>query len=553
MKITELLTESVLVESLMQYKEYLYDYYGPSFIEGVANNMTYAFNIGKVSGKKNPSSGTNFLGKIQNGEQVSRLISRATRSQDPIFALKSISFSVQEVNDDGEPTGSLHANMKLTNIHKDEKIKGALKPNLGNVSEIILGCAVASKFEKAGQEITVDDLIHIGQRLAENKGLLSAKAGKDTLTFKATVPFTDRKAFYSFVGRDSKGKTLEDYNVPQKTIDKLTAYVKSAVVYANTSKRVGNAVIKAQQDEHTNQVDVISDGGEKENQNVTKVDLKILLDGSNINLLSVKAGNVAQFGQVTGHNFENLNEFFQTTLGISLSDAVRQKFKDIPHGSQGPHALEDKEQNFGKAFYAGYAEALKQTKALANTNQAQLVKQVYEGLLHHLTKNEPGVEMVILNPSAKKAFSELSFGPEFKKAIDQLNLQVIEKHTDNAYYIEIYGYPATSFSKKAIGTSKEKLVYLWSSIRDGVIRNRVGMGNLLKDLADLENHVEQATQSAPVPADKTAPVAKARTVPTTAPNTTTATPATSVTPGIANAMKPLGASKIPMGTTPVTK
>ena len=267
MRINELLSESVLHENTMQYKEYLYDYYGPNFIEGVANNATYAFN----------KNGSNFIGKIQDGVNVSRLISKATRSPDPISALKAITFTVDEVNDEGEPTGSVIAGLKLTNIHKDEKIKGALKPNLGNVSEIILGCAVATKFEKLGQEITVDDLISMGQRLAEGKGLITAKAGKDSLTFKATVPFTDRKAFYAFVGRDSKNKSLEDYNVPTSTIDKLKSYVKSAVTYANTSKRVNTAVTKAQQDKRKNQVDVISDGGEKENQNITKVDLKILL------------------------------------------------------------------------------------------------------------------------------------------------------------------------------------------------------------------------------------------------------------------------------------
>lgn len=491
MRAREFLSESVLFENTMQYKEYLYDYYGPNFIEGVANNATYAF----------AKNGSNFIGKIQDGESVSRLISRATRSSDPISALKSITFTVDEVDDDGEPTGSVSAGLKLTNIHKDEKIKGALKPNLGNVSEIILGCAVATKFEKQGKEISVDDLISMGQRLAEAKGLLTAKAGKDSLTFKATVPFTDRKAFYAFVGRDSKGKSLEDYQVKAVTINKLKSYVKSAVAYANTSKRISTAISQAQQDNRNNQVDVISDGGEKENQNVTKVDLKILLDGTNINLLSVKAGNVAQFGQVTGHNFENLNEFFQTTLGITLSDGVKKKFVDIPKGTQGPHALESKERNFEKAFYAGYSEALKQTKALASTNQPQLIKQIYEGLLYHLTKHEAGVEMVILNPTSKKAFSELSFGPEFKAAVEQLNLQVIEKHTDTAYYIEIYGFPATNFSKKALGGTKEKLVYLWSSIRDGVIRNRVGMGNLLKSIADIENYLEK-------PQEKTAPLVK---------------------------------------------
>jgi hypothetical protein len=454
--------------------------------------------------------------------------------------LKSVSFDVNELDDEGEETGNVHAGLKLTNIHKDEKIKGELKPNLGNVSEIILGCAVAAKFEKLGQEITLDDLISMGQRLAEGKGSITAKAGKDALTFKATVPFIDRKAFYAFVGRDSKGKTLEDYLVKAETIAKLKMYVKSAVTYANTSKRISNAISQAQQDKRKNQVDVISDGGEKENQNVTKVDLKILLDGTNVNLLSVKAGNVAQFGQVTGHNFENLNEFFQTTLGISMSDNVRKKFRDIPKGAQGPYALEDKERNFEKAFYAGYTEVLKQAKSLASTNEAQLIKQVYDGLLYHLTKNEANVEMVILSPTAKKAFSELSFGPEFKKAVSQLRLQVVEKHTDSAYYIEIYGFPETKFSKKIIGTGKEKLVYLWSSIRDGVIRNRVGMGNLLKELADIENHIEQQSNQQ---SQQQTPGAVKKPVQQQAVQS----------PGLANKQKPMATSQVPMAQPKPTK
>jgi hypothetical protein len=517
----------------MQYKEYLYDYYGPNFIEGVANNTTYAF----------AKNGTNFVGKIQDGENVSRLISRATRSINSINALKAITFTVDEVDDDGEPTGSVYANIKLTNIHKDEKIKGALKPNLGNVSEIILGCAVAAKFEKLGQEISTEDLISVGQRLAEGKGQLNARAGKDGLSFRATVPFTDRKAFYAFVDRDSKGKSLKDYMVKEATITKLKNYVTSAVTYANTSKRISTAIGQAQQDKRKNQVDVISDGGEKENQNITKVDLKILLDGSNINLLSVKAGNVAQFGQVTGHNFENLNEFFQTTLGISMSDNTRNKFRDIPKGTHGPNALEDKERNFQKAFYAGYTEVLKQAKLLANNNRQQLIKQVYEGLLYHLTKHEEGVEMVILSPTAKKAFSELSFGPEFKKAVSQLQLQVVENHTNDAYYIIIYGYPTTTFSKKVIGTSKEKLVYLWSSIRDGVIRNRVGMGNLLKDLADLENQIQEPSANQ-IPVKQAAQPKSKNLAASQQPAKPAPDPAS-----IQNMKKPLG-PKIPMGSEP---
>lgn len=526
MRSREFLPRSLtLVEGLMKYGDYLKDYYWPNFLEGVDNGMPYAFQIGS----------NNVLGTILDGSKVSKEISKALRSTDPSWFLKRISFSVQILDDEGEPTGETADNVKLTQIFKDEKIKGALKPNLGNVSEVILGCAVAAKFEKQGADITFDDLINVGQRLADGKGVLVAKAGKDSLTVKATVPFTDRKAFFAFVGKDSKGKSLEDYGVPESTLKKLDNYTNAAVTYANTSKRVVSAIQRAQKDPRKNQVDVISDGGEKANQNITKVDLKILFDGTNINLLSVKAGNVAQFGQVTGHNFEHLKEFFETTLGVTLTDATKSKFKEIPFGVQGPKALEDKERNFYKSFGIGYRDAFKQTKSLANTNQQQLFKQIYRGLLYHLTKNEEGVEMVILAPNAKKAFSELSFGKEFETALSQLRLDVVENHTENAYYLEVYGYPITNTAKKVTGTSKEKLITLWSSIRDGVIRNRVGMGQLLKDLADLENYIEKQ-QAAPVqqkPASVAVkPVAQAP-----------------VPASIQNQTKQIGA-KIPMGQEP---
>lgn len=535
MRSREFLLSTPLFEGMMTYPNWSkHDakkgfYYFQPFVEGILTYQVYAFNY----------NGENFNGIIQNPQVVKRQMMKALKGD---MAFKDIIFTVKVLDEEGEPTGEFVEGLHLNQIYKDEKIKGTLNPNMGNVSEIILGCAVTAKFEKMGQPVTSEDVIAMGTRLAEGNGVVNAKAGKDVITFTIkTIPFLDKKTFFVYVGK-YPGKTLADFNMPDDKVAELESAINAAVAYANQSKRVSSALQVAQQDPGKNVVDVISDGGEKENQSTTKVDLKILVDGKNAvkNLLSLKAGNVKQFGQVGGSNFVNLDEFFRTTVGVGLSDTVKSKFKEIPVGARNTGDL--KQRNFDVAFVSAYKEIAKHLKVMSNTDQDTLVKNVYKGLMYHLTRNEPGVEMVILSPTAKKAFQELSFGPEFEKAVNQLHLTVEANFTGKAHWLFIYGFPATEFSKKSIGTAKQKLVELWSTYnpKSGVMRNRVGMGNLLKEIADLENAIE-AQQAQPTPAPTVAPK-----VPR-APSSAKPAPI----PSVANKNAQLAVSKQKMGTEPV--
>lgn len=482
MRVIDILTEGMMeYPNWKKYNEKTRQYYYlEPFLEGISTGQAYAF---EVNGEK-------FNGVIQNPKILIKHLRAAIKGE---IEWKHISFSVKMLDDENEPTGSIVDDVHLNQIFKDEKIKGTLNPNMGNVSEIILGCAVTAKFEKMGEEVVADDVMAMGLRLAAGNGVVTAKAGKDSLAFTVkTIPFLDKKTFYVYVGK-YEGKTLKDFGLTEDKMAELETAVNSAVAYANQSKRVQTALQVALSDPAENKVDVISDGGEKENQSTTKVDLKILVNGKQAskNLLSLKAGNVKQFGQIGGSNFSNLNEFFNTTVGLGLSETVKKKFKEIPKGARNTSDL--KEHNFNVAFPAAYKEIHNQLKSMSASNQTELIKNVYNGLMFHLTRNEPGVEMVILSPNAKKAFQELSFGPEFKQAVDQLHLTVEYNITDKAYWMFIYGFPATEFSKKIKGTSKHKLVELWSvyNPKNGVMRNRVGMGNLLKDIADIENIIER--------------------------------------------------------------
>jgi hypothetical protein len=499
MRAREFLKESrlLLSEGMMTNAQWMKEKYIDSFIDGLENQQVYAFEFPK---------GNRFEGVIQNPELVRQAVGDAVADWDQKdFAAAKIKFSVAEVDDDGTSTGQIIDNVPINSIFKDEKIKGELKPNMGNISEALLGCAVAAKFASGGKPVTEQQLVSIGKQIARNKGYIETTAGKDKLIFKVSIPFMDKKAFYAWLNEDSRGRSLQDYNVPAESIALIERRARTAIEYANTSKRVQAAIQEAANDPQQNKVDVISDGGEKENQSSTKVDLKILIDGkeSAKRLLSIKAGNVAQFGQVTGANFDHINEFFGA-VGVSLPTTLKKYFYDIKSGTRDSSA--QKEHNFNNGISSAFSAAFKQLKSRAVTDQANLVEDVYQGLLHHLTRHEAGVEMVILDPDDKKAFKELDFGPAFYQALKQLQLVVTESDRASSYNISIYGFPVGSIAKKYVPGRKDansKLVDLTSQLKDGSIRNMLGMGSLLKNIADIENHIEQQAKQ-PQPVDKLA-------------------------------------------------
>jgi len=500
--------------------------YTDPFLLGIMKGMIYSFAsrpTQTVRGRKGSSIdiGKEFLGKIISPLQLKTSMEKIIKMKnldDRKDALSNLTFSVAVVDDESnEVTGTIIDSVRLSNIFKDERIKGGLKPNMGNFSEALLGCAVAARFSKRGKEITVDNIINMGELLATHGGIAQLTAGKDKLQFKISIPYMDEKAFYTWVegglNEEDRANKLREYQVPPAIITLIEHRAKTAAEYANKSKRVDSAIKSAAADPGKNKVDVISDGGEKENQSITKVDLKIMIDGNETakRLLSIKAGPVAQFGQVTGVNFEHVNEFFKTAASISIDEKLRKKFYDIPKGAR--KVDYEKQYNFENGTKAAFNDAFRKISVMAKADQANLVQNIYQGLLHHLTRNEEGVEMVILDPNSQKAFTELSFGKEFETAIKQLHIiPTITMKT--GYTISIYGFPIGSVAKLYIPARKDaqsKLVDLTAQYKDGSIRNMLGMGGLLKHIADIENYQEQHPVE---PTEKLTPTKKVTDTPT---------------------------------------
>lgn len=477
-------------------------------IKGEAREVTF-----KIDPKKRGAHNTVMANKLAD----------AVAQGDPDREIAHIVFMGNLLDEDGNVTNE-EVEIPVRYIIKDENFSGKLRINLGNFAEVALGCAVTAKFKKQTAPIERKDLLAIAAELIQSEdGIVSGKAGANEMSFRITVPSADKKGFIAYMKLDPRGNTLKDYGLESK-VKEMDAHIDNAIAYANTSKRVADAIAKGNSESKgENLIDIVSDGGNAEEQKSTKADLKILVDGSSINLLSIKAGNVGQFGQVSGWEFERLNEFFEKTFDISLSKAVQKLFASKkPKNPEKPDEVEDIEtmrtQNYTVGFKAAYAEVLKKLNSLAERHQLDLIERVYNGLYDHATRKDPQVEMVILSPGAKKAFTELTFGPELRATLDDYDFSVHAGASEKGMHIiEINGklIGSSDDQPKKVRGKPEMLIKVRSYAQGSTVRNIIEMGPLLKHIADREELEkrelarQQANPNSPVKGGKEAQAAQA--------------------------------------------
>ena len=392
-----------------------------------------------------------------------------------------------------------------TNLVKTEAVKGSLVPNKGDIAEAILGSAITAKFQKGGRDVTAQDVVTILKGVVaqgEVNGTTDYQTvgvEDDNFSFGLTLNSSSMKPLKLWMDEDDPLGSPTDFILVKKfevapsTIKDLQTQIKHAVEYANSNKRAITAVEKAKADPQQNKVEVISDGGDATQQSVTKVDLKIAYDGQTTRLLSLKAGSVKQFGQVSGAEWETVSDFFESVFDFRLPDNFKQQF-----GFKGRETEDYKEYNYGEGPFAKlYSEMAKQVAVYVKGDNTQmeykLVQKVYDAINFHATRGEEGVTMVILSPSAKVAYKELAFDARLLAALELYDLQVINEPGLKNHRISIVGNLKSDEAVQTLGKdgavkipSKNILVQLRTALSGGAIRNVVEMGPLLKDLANIE-------------------------------------------------------------------
>ena len=396
-------------------------------------------------------------------------------------------------------------NIKVTDLFKNEAVKGSLVPNKGDIAEAILGSAITAKFAQGGRDIKAADVVRILKDVVaqgEVEGTTdyqTAEVEDDDYSFTLTLNSSSMKPLKLWIEEDDPMGTPKDFVLVKKfevapaTIEDLQTQIKHSVEYANSNKRAMTAVNKAKADPKANEVKVISDGGDAINQSVTKVDLKIAYDNETVRLLSLKAGSVKQFGQVSGAEWETASDFFESIFDFRLPDNLKQTY-----GFKGRESEDYKEYNYSQGpFEKLYAEMAKQVAVYVKGDNTQmeykLVQKVYDAINFHATRGEEGVTMVILSPSAKVAYKELAFDSRLLAALELYDLQVVNETGAANHKLHVIGNLNTEEAVKTVGKDgaqkipqKNILVTLRTAHSGGAIRNVVEMGALLKDIANIE-------------------------------------------------------------------
>ena len=254
----------------------------------------------------------------------------------------------------------------------------ASKFNKGDVSEGILTAAITARFVSKTKPITRNDVNNIIKKLnpyrTGGKGATSVtefaspnrkKNVVDTVVCFVNLAEVNMKAFLA-------AATYKDVDVI-KLVD-------ASVVYANGA-HVCEWANMMYENNQKNKIEVRSEG--LLDQTGTKVDLRIVIDGERTGVgISLKVGDVKQFGQVGGASVETMNEFFGS-LGVKFDAGFKRKFDEFVS-----------EKKPVKALTLAYTVAHKQLNKL---NAKKFRSNLSAFMKYHATRNEENVVLLQLN------------------------------------------------------------------------------------------------------------------------------------------------------------
>lgn len=248
---------------------------------------------------------------------------------------------------------------------------GAAGENKGNVAEGVLAAAIGARFLSKTQSITANDVTNIIKKFPRG-----GRKDFKTITLKSPNKNPDVVDELVIVVELNEA---DMNNFLTKTYSDL---VRASVAYVNQSnvRKWGDLLYN---NNLINYINVNSVG--ISGQTATKVDTWVEVGDEktkpkrvDINI-SLKAGDVKQFGQEAGNKWEAQERLFKN-FGVEFSPPIEKKF--VGHMAK---------KNYSDAFKVTFTEAQK----LLNRNDVDS-KTVAEAIVHYATLNESNVDLLQL-------------------------------------------------------------------------------------------------------------------------------------------------------------
>jgi len=270
--------------------------------------------------------------------------------------------------------------------------KPNIKYNLGDMSEAVVGAAIAARFIYKNRSITTSNVYGVLYGMPPSSNYPGKKGKYTERTFQSVnenKKVTDQVKVYISLAEVNMAAVMDRSNK-----DLILPYVRSAVRYANstTVKKWSKLLYE---NNRADKIDVMSDG--LGGQTTTKVDVYVKVNDEKVNInVSLKAGDVKQFGQVSGIEFEKQTKLWETSFGFgSEIKSLESKYNQlISDKSTVPQAVTMVYQEVANLFNQGIKRG-----------DAGMIRKFANSIKYFATLNEDNVTLLQVGNDAAKLYS----------------------------------------------------------------------------------------------------------------------------------------------------
>ena len=259
--------------------------------------------------------------------------------------------------------------------------KPTIKVNMGDVAEGVFACAITARFINRGvDQISARDVMGIIGSLAPQPilGRKSQRAIYSTTAPNLGVQVRDGIKLELVLGAANMAFVVKGQGLEQ--------FVAASLQYANRQS-VTTWVKTLYTNRRADRIEILGDG--VSGQRSTKVDTKVKVTNDKgqlqpVNIdVSLKAGEVKQFGQVGGIEIQNLSKFFSNIFGVQVDSFIAGKYQE--------KTISEKDVEGGLNYL--YEEV---TKKL-NDITPSIVQSIANGIKLYATGGDDNVELVQLS------------------------------------------------------------------------------------------------------------------------------------------------------------
>ena len=259
--------------------------------------------------------------------------------------------------------------------------KPTIKVNMGDVAEGVFACAITARFINRGvNQISARDVMGIIGSLAPQPilGRKSQRAIYSTTAPNLGVQVRDGIKLELVLGAANMAFVVKGQGLEQ--------FVAASLQYANRQS-VTTWVKTLYTNRRADRIEILGDG--VSGQRSTKVDTKVKVTNDKgqlqpVNIdVSLKAGEVKQFGQVGGIEIQNLSKFFSNIFGVQVDSFIQGKYTQ--------KTVSEKDVEGGLNYL--YEEV---TKKLNDINPS-IVQSIANGIKLYATGGDENVELVQLS------------------------------------------------------------------------------------------------------------------------------------------------------------